>query len=513
MTEYLFKILFVSSVAGSAMGILIKSLETVTKRHFSPLWHYIMWIIAAAITICPVKISLAPAFVPQNFSTIQKSVLILNEQNVANVANTGSAILTHVRILDFVCAIWILGAALLFAAKLISYLVFIRKIHKHSVPCECRQLSQYTSRKVCVRICSFVASPMLTGIFRPTLILPDTQLTPDDMSFVLKHEMMHLKRCDILIKWFVCIIKCINWYNPFIYMISKNVDIYCEISCDTSITGDMSENEKILYMKTILSLICLQNPPMTSAMTSNKEVLKRRFIMIKKSKKLSKKAIIISVITALTVIGVTVLASGMAGKGITGPEMQKTDISAKTPNEETEPKLLPQAEKTQPLTSMEREKESPVLEESIPPANTQAPVSEEKSPSPVLEQISLAWPCESTNISNGFGIRVHPITKETKTHNGVDILSEKGKNVHSAISGTVTQTGFDAEIGNYIVVSSAGVVTKYSALSEITVSEGDKVEQSDVIGKVGNTGKSTGAHLHFEVIINGEPYNPEEILN
>jgi len=125
---------------------------------------------------------------------------------------------------------------------------------------------------------------------------------------------------------------------------------------------------------------------------------------------------------------------------------------------------------------------------------------------------TLKWPCESDMISNPFGKRTHPITGEEMYHNGMDIKAEYGTDVYSAISGIVTEVGFDSERGNFVVISNKNnVVTLYGQLSESFVKEGDSVNSGNVIGKVGNTGRSTGAHLHYEVMINGERYNPELI--
>ncbi len=120
------------------------------------------------------------------------------------------------------------------------------------------------------------------------------------------------------------------------------------------------------------------------------------------------------------------------------------------------------------------------------------------------------WPSEG-HISSGFGTRVHPITGETKSHNGVCIAAPEGANVQSAIYGTVTETGFDNSRGNYIIIECNNVITAYHHLSEISVSQGDKVFSGKIIGKTGRTGSVTGPTLHFEVAINGEFFDPERI--
>ena len=133
-----------------------------------------------------------------------------------------------------------------------------------------------------------------------------------------------------------------------------------------------------------------------------------------------------------------------------------------------------------------------------------------ETPTAFISQ-GFVWPCEG-EISNPFGERKNPATNEAIKHNGIDIAAEEGTDVNSAITGTVTEIGFDAEKGNYIIIERDNIKTVYSQImKEVQVKEGNEVLRGQIIGKVGNTGMSTGAHLHFEVIINGEYFNPETI--
>ncbi|MBQ3226700.1 MAG: peptidoglycan DD-metalloendopeptidase family protein [Clostridia bacterium] len=126
---------------------------------------------------------------------------------------------------------------------------------------------------------------------------------------------------------------------------------------------------------------------------------------------------------------------------------------------------------------------------------------------------SLVWPSESLTISRGFETRTHPLTQEVLSHNGIDIIAAEGSAVHAATGGMVTETGFDTELGNYVIIENQNHIrTKYASLAEIHVVQGAVVNQRDVIGTVGNTGMSTGAHLHFEMEINGKAYDPELVF-
>lgn len=123
-----------------------------------------------------------------------------------------------------------------------------------------------------------------------------------------------------------------------------------------------------------------------------------------------------------------------------------------------------------------------------------------------------AWPVpgydSATVISSGFGMRAHPITHIPGTHYGVDIAAPEGKIVVAAIGGIVQETGDDSYLGHYVVIQSGSYETRYGHLSDILVSNGERVEAAQPIGTVGNTGFSTNSHLHFEVRFAGRVQNP-----
>jgi hypothetical protein len=112
-------------------------------------------------------------------------------------------------------------------------------------------------------------------------------------------------------------------------------------------------------------------------------------------------------------------------------------------------------------------------------------------------------------LTSGYGYRTHPISGIRTFHNGIDIATSTGTGVYSYASGTIIAVGQDNTLGIYVAVDHGnGLVTRYLHLSKSNVSRGDKVSTGDRIGSVGNTGYSTGPHLHFEVIKNGSYQDP-----
>lgn len=103
-------------------------------------------------------------------------------------------------------------------------------------------------------------------------------------------------------------------------------------------------------------------------------------------------------------------------------------------------------------------------------------------------------------ISSNFGERIHPITKERKPHNGVDIAVPTGTKIYSAIEGTVTLAQYSETAGNWLKIQNEeGWTVVMMHMDSLAVSAGQKVEKGDFVGYSGNTGRSTGPHLHLEV--------------
>lgn len=129
-----------------------------------------------------------------------------------------------------------------------------------------------------------------------------------------------------------------------------------------------------------------------------------------------------------------------------------------------------------------------------------------------VEEVELIYlqPCGDAPISGAFGTRVNPETKETVTHEGIDYAAEKGTKISAAADGTVYKTGFSKEYGNYVVLLHRnGDFTYYCSCEEIYVEEGAQVERGEEIATVGNSGMSTGAHLHFALSIKGKFVDPQ----
>lgn len=114
-----------------------------------------------------------------------------------------------------------------------------------------------------------------------------------------------------------------------------------------------------------------------------------------------------------------------------------------------------------------------------------------------------------TRVASGYGMRMHPILKIRKMHEGMDFTAPKGTPIYASGNGTVVRAERSATYGNVVYIKHGyGYKTVYAHMSSIKTRKGAKVKRGDIIGLVGNTGRSVGPHLHYEVHKNGKAVNP-----
>jgi LysM repeat protein len=122
-------------------------------------------------------------------------------------------------------------------------------------------------------------------------------------------------------------------------------------------------------------------------------------------------------------------------------------------------------------------------------------------------------PAAAGRLTSRFGTRPDPFTRVPRFHNGIDLAAKEGSPILAAMAGKVVKVGVHATYGRYIIVSHAGGYQSwYAHLRKPLVEQGRSVEQGQLIGEMGNTGYSTGPHLHFSIFKDGSPVDPLKFL-
>ena len=126
-----------------------------------------------------------------------------------------------------------------------------------------------------------------------------------------------------------------------------------------------------------------------------------------------------------------------------------------------------------------------------------------------LQNIPLKPPMDHYYVSSPYGPRKHPVTGKYRMHHGIDLAGTWQENVSVSADGTVVFAGYHGSFGKVIRIKhNYGIMTTYGHLAKINVRRGDLVNEGQVIGKMGRTGKVKGAHLHYEISVNGKSQNP-----
>jgi murein DD-endopeptidase MepM/ murein hydrolase activator NlpD len=132
----------------------------------------------------------------------------------------------------------------------------------------------------------------------------------------------------------------------------------------------------------------------------------------------------------------------------------------------------------------------------------------------LLTHLPLGAPLPmALGLNSNFGPRVDPITRTVAQHSGIDFVAKVGTPILASGNGTVSRAGWDGAYGLTVEIKHAeGYVSKYAHASKIEVAVGQTVTRGQKIAEVGLTGRTTGAHLHFEVLYNGQLVNPMQVL-
>jgi murein DD-endopeptidase MepM/ murein hydrolase activator NlpD len=192
------------------------------------------------------------------------------------------------------------------------------------------------------------------------------------------------------------------------------------------------------------------------------------------------------------------ISVSMAKRGALGiSDMLYRDLSAKALNSgqpgETKPKDSPEANPVAPNSSGHS-------------TGASIPGSTPQSSEPDISDLQL--PVRAP-VSSGYGLRRDPFSHQIQFHKGLDLAAPEGMKVVAALPGTVVSAGYQSGYGNSVVIQHAGgLQTRYGHLEKVNVKAGDAVTSEEVLGTVGNTGRSTGPHLHFEVIRMGKQVDP-----
>ena len=327
MNEFI-KILLSLSVSGALLLLLILGLKPLYKNKFSKRWQYYIWIVVALrflLPFTPDTTIIGSLF--EKFDTAAITNEIPTTPNVPVPADTGNSkaepIQTNREITTaamrepvdkYVCLffIWSALALVLFVRKVTVYQGFIQYIkagNKEVSDIKILNLLSDCEEKLNIKTrvelsCNpLIASPMLIGFFRPRIILPSHEWEDKELSYIFVHELIHYRQRDMFYKWLIQIVVCAHWFNPFVYLLEKEVNKSCELSCDEKVISVLDDTARREYGDTLISFLKSNNLYKSSlasvTLTEGAEQLKERLGAIMKFREKSK--VIIAITTIFTV--------------------------------------------------------------------------------------------------------------------------------------------------------------------------------------------------------------------
>lgn len=336
MNEFL-KVLLSLSVSGTLLFLLISGLKLVYQNKFSRRWQYYIWIIVVLrflLPFTPDTTLVGSLF--ERFDTADITTAEENSESPANPAvtktdkvpsQTPAPMRTHAAkkiITDTahnslnvsVCLffLWAVPALILFVRKITVYQGYIRYIKAYSTEISdiktLNQLSDckeklHIKTKVELHHNTLLTSPIMIGFFHPDIILPAEKLKTNELSYIFIHELLHYKQRDMLYKWLIQIAVCIHWFNPFVYLLEKEVNRACELSCDEAVISMLDGNARREYGDMLISFIktnhSYKNSLASVTLTEGAEQLKERLGAIMNFKKKPKTIAMITTIFTIAV--------------------------------------------------------------------------------------------------------------------------------------------------------------------------------------------------------------------
>lgn len=322
MLTEVFKTVLWMSAAGSVLAVLIIILKPITERLFGCQWQYYIWLNFLILMTVPLKIFIKSdvASSAEKLSRFD-SVKIIAESTEKIISSPISVAGTSFNFLQLCAAVWAIVAFAVFLNMVIRYMLFRRIVTKNSVAA---QLEPENPHFMDVRISDTLKTPVMIGIFKPVLFIPESIKDQEIIKFILLHENVHYSRHDLVYKWLAALVSCVHWFNPFAHIAKRQMDRACELSCDSWVVRKMEVSEKKDYMRSILYVFqssVRQQVPLSVGMADKKSLLRKRFKLIEGQRKTAKGLVAFGIILAFVMQSLVIFAVNAVRSVDISPDM------------------------------------------------------------------------------------------------------------------------------------------------------------------------------------------------
>ena len=333
------------SITGSVIAIILFILKPLVRNRLPKSVQYYLWFVVLVALVVPISRFIVLPDSTSNVPAISKAVdwyVVPNEdifeqirpyeaENSDGFIGIPESNMAEVEAL--IPATWVpeavdwfrlshyIGVIIYLAFIYCSYNAFTSKIKRRNTTAATEE------NAVLAELCGnrripllyrnpLAATPMLVGVFHPAIILPDREYTNEQLRAVLLHELTHLRRKDVLVKWLTVLVSALHWFNPIVWLVRREIDRACELSCDEAVIRNLDTDGKQNYGETLLYVAADSKTPhavLSTTMCEEKKALKERLGAIMKSKKHTRLAIIVSAVLIIAIGGTAVvLGAGRA---------------------------------------------------------------------------------------------------------------------------------------------------------------------------------------------------------
>ena len=349
MTDLFLTVLEIS-VSVSLVIVFLLLVSPFLNRRYAAKWKYLIWIFLAVRLLVPVSgadgRSAADMLVQWKGRTMPKaeqsgedmvpaeavSRRVVVEIPVQMTTPLEMPVKRNITLLDIGCLIWLAGSLLYISVHIIIYLHYKKQVMKNGrLVKETAALQQFLKIKRELHIrhtiplieFSGAASPMVLGFFRPVLVLPEGEYSEKELYFILKHELVHVKRGDVYWKLLFMTVNGVHWFNPLIWIMQKEAAMDMELSCDERVTQGAGLEMKKAYTETLLSTLhkgCGKSIVLSTGFYGGKQIMKKRFRnILRKTGKKNGALVLVCAVTLTVCMGTLVGCSAVKEKKGSAP--------------------------------------------------------------------------------------------------------------------------------------------------------------------------------------------------
>lgn len=329
------------SLSGSILAILLFLIKPFICNRLPKTAQYYLWLVVIIALLVPVSqitalqrntdtpAQVIPAIpviaaIPTINETVTRFVVTQEEEQVRlqNIPHVATATVPARSPIAFITTYFVLvypfGVLVFALYYLINYMLFAqlyrRRNQRAGAKARAMLAEMSNGRPPQLYFNQLATTPMLLGVFRPVIILPDQEYSLAQLDAIFAHELTHLRRKDTFVKWLTLIASALHWFNPIMWLVSREIDRACELSCDEAVIRNMDIDGKRNYGHTLIAVSASSKAPraVTSAtMCEEKKNLRERLGAIMKSKKNTRTVFVLSVLLiVLAACGAVALGVG-----------------------------------------------------------------------------------------------------------------------------------------------------------------------------------------------------------